>query len=127
MEKDALFKIDFIEKWIMENRKETILSQPIEVIRDNMIFDAEIFKDKESSILFFFLVDRYAVNKSVSQFSQIFHWMHDTDCRIKNNKGSKYRAFVKSHFNLINIFARIEPKKTFETPALNEFYKEFKR
>jgi hypothetical protein len=70
-------------------------------------FNSEIFKDQESYNLFLFLVNEYAVKKSVTQFSQIYHWLVVKDNKIKTNKGVKYRDFVKNHFNLEGVFARI--------------------
>ena len=88
-------------------------------------FDPLIFKDQDSYDLFLFLVEKYAVNNSVSQFSQIFHWLKGNEKRIKNNSGTKYRKYVKIKFELSDKFSRIEDEKRDERPTLNDYYKGF--
>lgn len=88
-------------------------------------FNPLIFKDQNSYDLFLFLVEKYAVNKSVGQFSQIFHWLKETDNSIKKNTGVKYKNFVKLEFEIPDKFARIEYQKTKERPTFNELLKQF--
>lgn len=89
-------------------------------------FDPLIFKDQPSFDLFLFLVDEYAINKQPKQFSQIFHWMQENGNSIKPSTGKRYRRFVKEMFkDMPAKYSRIEPKKPFEMPALNDIKKRF--
>lgn len=89
-------------------------------------FNHLLFVDKECSDLFFYLVNNYATNKSVIQFSQIYRWMLDRN-KIKNNRGKSYMEFVRDNFEIDSKFSRIDEKKDYETATLNEFHKTFKQ
>jgi hypothetical protein len=125
-----------IETWLIELEKNyntdlfndvvLAVNQTNEI--DNSLltkYNTEIFKDLESYRLFLFLVDEYAVNKSVTQFSQIYHWLKNNDCRIKNGKGTKYQSFVKTTFGIEDKFSRISELIHNENVTLNDIYKRF--
>ena len=85
-----------------------------------------LFKDQRSYDLFLFLVNRYAIKKNASQFSQIYRWMNETDGMIKNRSGEKYKSFVRDKFSLPEKFlSKIDEIKKYERPTLNDHLKEF--
>jgi len=98
----------------------------IDIPKDEIKFDHLIFKDQESYNLFLFLVDEYAMNYRVKQFSQIYHWLVENSNRIKPNTGAKYQEHVKVNFPLMTAkFSRIEEKKPYEMITLNDVFKRF--
>ena len=103
----------------------TIDNNSIEEKQETKHFDTLIFKDQESYKLFLFMVKEYAVNKSVGQFSQIFYWLRENENRIKNNKGEKYKEFIKRDFKIDGKFARIAEDNRTEQITLNEIFKLF--
>jgi len=99
-------------------------NQNFKTSKDEIKFDTLIFKDQESYNLFLFLVDDYAVNFKVKQFSQIYHWLIKNDNRIKPNTGAKYIEHVKVNFPLMTAkFSRIEEKNQYEMATLNDVFK----
>jgi len=98
----------------------------IDIPKDEIKFDHLIFIDQESYNLFLLLVDEYAVNFRVKQFSQIYHWLIENGNRIKPNTGAKYQEHVKVNFPLMTAkFSRIEDKKPYEMTTLTDVFKRF--
>ena len=100
-------------------------SLPLEKIDAQEKFNPEIFKDQESYNLFLFLADGYAHKKSVTQFSQIYHWLVSKDNKIKTNKGTKYRELVKERFKLEGAFSRIADEIYNEQVTITDISKDF--
>ena len=112
-----------LELWIKKLNEK--LAQPI-ITESEIKFDTLIFKDQESYNLFLFLVDEYAGDFRVKQFSQIYHWLIKNDNRIKPNTGAKYIEHVRVNFPLMTAkFSRIEERKPYEMPTLTDAFKRF--
>jgi hypothetical protein len=87
-------------------------------------FQPNIFYKVDDYRLFLYLASRYAIDKTVMQLSQIYHWMQEKQF-IKPKTGGKFKTFVIEQSLTEFKFARIAEMKRAERTPLNELYKTF--